>query len=247
MNIGALKEIVAAYLQVAQSSLVVNGQDLILASLNNARRKAELVHDWQCEEVTAYGTATAGVGNWKTMLDTADDSSVNMKKPTNFFINENGLLIPLLLNTRKSGVSRAKEYLYRRAGVWGSRYNGDVTELSGFSNGVQTSPGLPRVFTFGNGKYRLEPVPTSNTVTIQVDGHRWLPDYTDDTDEDFFTTEGAEYMQWAAIVELNMRTQTFIPQQEGNLAPPEKAKEQSLAALVAHDVYASEGDIDIVR
>jgi hypothetical protein len=241
MNVGTLKGVIAAYLQVDASTLVVGGVDLILVSLNNARRKAELFHDWSCSEVTAYGTATLGVGNWKSnMLLYPSGGAVTLKQPTTFYLTlDNGDLLPLVHQSKKLGVSLAKEYLDRGAGELRSRYNGDYVADSLLSNGVQTSPSSLRIFLHGNGGYTIEPRPTVNN-TVVVDGYRWLADYAGNNDTDWFTEHGSEYLQWASIVELNHRVQLFVPQQEGNIAPPVKAADEALTTLVAYDNYQLE-------
>lgn len=241
MNVGTLKGVIAAYLQVDPSTLVVNGVDLILVSLNNARKKAEQFHDWACSEVTAYGTAVLGVGSWKTgMLEQGTDAELTLKQPTTFYLTtDNGDLLPLVHQSKKLGASLAKEYLDRGAGDLRSRYNGDFMWDSRLTGGILSSPSSLRVFLHGNGGYTIEPRPTRN-YTMVVDGYKWLSDYTQDSDTDWFTEHGAEYLQWSSIVELNHRVQVFIPQQEGNIAPPNRMMDAALAALVAYDNFQLE-------
>lgn len=241
MNVGTLKGVIAAYLQVDASSLVLNGVDLILVSLNNARRKAEQYHDWACSEVTAYGTAVLGVGNWKSgMLEQGSNDPVTLKQPTTFYLTlTDGNLLPLVHQSKKLGASLAKEYLDRGAGDLRSRYNGDYSYDTRVTQGVLTSPSSLRVFMHGNGGYTIEPRPTVNH-TVVVDGYKWFDDYTADSDTDWFTENGSEYLQWACVVELNHRVQAFVPQQEGNLAPPTRAADAALAALVAYDNFQLE-------
>lgn len=46
MNIGDLKNTVSGYLETTAAAMVINGVDLCLLALNNARRSAELAHDF---------------------------------------------------------------------------------------------------------------------------------------------------------------------------------------------------------
>jgi hypothetical protein len=58
--------------------------------------------------------------------------------------------------------------------------------------------------------------------------------------EDWMCEQGADYLMWAAVVECNMYTSTFVPRQEGFNAPPEKMRDKALEALILHDDYKFE-------
>lgn len=227
---------------MSTASLVVNGVDLLLTALNNARRKAEQGHDWDCTEVTASGSAVLGVGDWKTgMTLYPSGGSISLKQPTTFYIvTTTGDLLPLVHKSKRLGASLAKEYLDRGAGELRSRYNGDYMGDSLLSSGTLTSPSSLQVYLAGNGKYTIEPRPTVN-YTVVIDGYRWLDDYDNDNDTDWFTQHGAEYLQWQGIIEVNYLTQTFVPQQEGSLPVPVKLADQALMALIAYDNFIVEG------
>ena len=53
------------------------------------------------------------------------------------------------------------------------------------------------------------------------------------TDE--WTTYGAQYLQWGAICQLNHIFKSFVFRQEGNLPPPEKLRDDGLAAFISWD------------
>lgn len=63
---------------------------------------------------------------------------------------------------------------------------------------------------------------------------------------DFFLQYGFEYMQWATIVEVNHLVQTFVPRQEGSLAPPEKLRDLAFANFMTWDSYMRESGRNIV-
>lgn len=55
-----------------------------------------------------------------------------------------------------------------------------------------------------------------------------------------WTSHGAQYLQWATVVQLNYLFKKFVPRQEGNLSPPEKLAEVGLQALIDWDDYKFE-------
>lgn len=61
-----------------------------------------------------------------------------------------------------------------------------------------------------------------------------------DTTSDIWTTKGAQYLQWQALVELNHRFKYFVSRTEGNLPPPTALAQAGLQAFVDWDVYKYE-------
>lgn len=234
MNIGELKETVAAYVQKPLAELTIGGVDLVLKALNNAKKKAERLHDWNCEEATVVGTATAGVGSWQNLPLLSGGDPIKVKQPVTFFLSTEGNLLPLFHHTKTLGAIRVKERIQRLMTDFDTRYGRDDEPtyrlVTNFNNRAPY-----QVYVHG-AQYQMYPVPTEDK-TIVIDVDRWLPDYTSDDDEDFFTEHGADYLMYAAIVEINMLTQTFVPQTEGNLAPPEKARDEAYAGLVEYDNF----------
>lgn len=58
-----------------------------------------------------------------------------------------------------------------------------------------------------------------------------------DVPEDFIVQYGANWLQWAIVCELNMNFRTFVPRTEGNLAPPEKYRDEAWHDLLLWDTY----------
>ena len=235
MTVGELKKVVAAYLQVPTSDLVQNNIDLGIVALNNARRRAELHKDWQTELYRVKTTTTLGDGNWESMTRVSDSASVTVKTPQTFWMLENEVLVPLYHHTIEHGATWARERLASRSFTTDRRYLRDdeyrltLHEMNpGYSSDYQ-------IFLRGT-EFIIEPTPSENKE-IHVDGFIWLDDYTDDADTDFFTERGEEYMQWSAVVDLNHIFQAFIPQTEGNLSPPVRARNEALEALAKYDEY----------
>lgn len=243
MNVGDLKDTIAAFLQVPVADTIQNGMDLCMLALNNAKKKAERMHDWNCEEVSAYGGCTDGLGAWGNMTIVNDDAStelIALKQVQSFYLEtEDGqTLVPLLHHTKKHGAVWAKERLEARGLDSAYRHRGD----SSVANELIATNGRNgyrhEVFVQGK-KYEIHPNPAGERV-VWVDAYRWLPAYSSDDDEDFFTEQGHDYLMYAGIVELNLLFQTFIPQAEGNLAPPEKARDTALAGLIEFDNFIVE-------
>lgn len=239
MSIGTIKNEIAAYLQVAPSDLVINGVDLILRSLNNARKNAERLRDWNCEEVTVYGTAVAGVGEWmRTMQNVEDDEIVRLKQPETFYVVEGGYDVPLYHHSKKFGAVLGKEYNRDRRVGNNARYADDEGVGLRLFQGTSRAEAMYEVFMRGP-KYELMPNPTVDKM-VKVDGHMWLPDYVNDEDTDFFVEDGYDFLMWSGVVQCNMHTRTFVFRQEGNLNPPEKARDEAFATLVEHDNFIVE-------
>jgi len=85
-------------------------------------------------------------------------------------------------------------------------------------------------------------VSATTPVTITMEVYGMLQDYTetnleDTTPTDYFVQFGARFLQWAIICELNYLFPTFVPRQEGVLAPPEAARETAWRNLLLWDTY----------
>ena len=80
----------------------------------------------------------------------------------------------------------------------------------------------------------LNPAQETSKV-LAIDAILWMTDYTSDSQTDWMTENCPEYLQYAAICELNYFTATFVPGLDGNLAPPERLKKEALETLVRWD------------
>lgn len=247
MDILKLRQLTAAYMQVPKSALYINVADeedepevvdILLQAANNAKRFAQNNFDWNFEEVLVYGDAANGVGEWATAFQASDDAEVQVKQPQTFYIQEDTVLVPLYHHTKKHGATRARERLEARNYIVDRRYLTDDDAFSSQLSLSNTYSEQYEIFLLGNG-YEIHPKP-SETKRIYMDAFLWSPDYTLDTDTDFFLEQGATYMQWATIVEVNHLFQTFIPQQEGNISPPTRARDEALTALVEYNNFIVE-------
>lgn len=73
-------------------------------------------------------------------------------------------------------------------------------------------------------------------ITAQLNIVQWLPNYTSDTDSDFITTYGPDYLQWQGLVEINNLFRRYAPQ-EGSIDEDHVKGQaaEALAKLIAWD------------
>ena len=233
MNVGDIKQVIEDYLQVGTTDTSPNGVDLTLRAVNNARKHAERLHDFNASIVTVslsvdptnggsilaatkeFGSsdlpATVDIKNIRKVR--VDVANSNVSKVIRFM--SHGEYMSTLLEKREANSSG-----------WDYRYPGSSNDDN--VSGVRT------IATIHGDLIFLQPTPDTAT-TIYIDGHAWHPDYTANGDEDFFTKHGADYLIWAGVVELNHLLKTLVPRQEGNLSPPERLKQDALKALILMD------------
>jgi len=235
MNIGTLKAIAAGYLQKAPADFVINGVDLLLNALNNARKKAELLHDFNLNRVNAQIQVDPINGvDISTAVLKGTDTPVSLKEFITFYLADPAGEIPLYHHGKKSLAVWMKERNFNARGRYLStevRYPDDQ-----YLRVLRIGP--TEVFIDGTRVY-IQPT-QAITTTLIIDGVKWMSDYTQDTDTDWMVTHGASYLQWASVCEVNYLTSTFTPNLDGNLSPPEKLREQALDMLVQWDSFQIE-------
>lgn len=235
MTVGELKSVIAGYLQKSPSFFAINSVDLLLLALNNARKNAELLHDFNSNTVVAEVTISPSVGG---LLSSAvlrgTATAVNLKEYVTFYrVTDNGD-IPLYHHGKKTVAVWTKERIRNARGRFLAsdiRYPDDASLRI-----VRDGP--EEVYLHGD---QIQVTPTIDTAfQMAIDGIAWMPEYTGDTDRDWMTTYGHEYLMWAACCELNYLTLTWTPNLDGNLGPPIRMKEQALERLVNWDAMQVE-------
>lgn len=83
---------------------------------------------------------------------------------------------------------------------------------------------------------------TATPLACRLEAIGWLPDYTASslslsTAPDYFFEHGAQYLQWAIIIELNQYFKTFVPRQEGNLGEPKAKMDAAWQDFLIWDSY----------
>ena len=243
MNIGQIKAVASAYLQTTQLEKFAAGSvDLLTVAANNAKRRAEQIHDWNCERRSLTMTV-----NPTGLLSSALDGScpVRVKQVNTFYlqttISGQVCKMPLRHSDLRRQAIMVQEYQ--------DRITEDGLDLGGRYLGDRYSSDLGNKIVevyLQNDTVYLDPEP-SYTTTLELDAYVWLDEYVNDSDEDWFTLNGAEYLQWAVILEGNKLIQTFVPQQEGSISesPLERAKEEALAALIEFDNFYVEAGREV--
>lgn len=77
---------------------------------------------------------------------------------------------------------------------------------------------------------------------VRLECFAWLQEliadnYADSSPSNFFLDYGFSWLQWYTIVETNHLFKSFTTRTEGNLAPPEKARDEAWAKLTQFDSY----------
>lgn len=93
-------------------------------------------------------------------------------------------------------------------------------------------------FAYQNGQTIFVTGGVTLPILAKLNIVRFMPDYTRVAgNSDFFTQYGAEYLQWATIIELNKYYKQFATRQEGNIDEPEVQTyaNNALGALIAWD------------
>ena len=231
MSVLDVRNQIAAYIQVPLSEFLVDGTDIGLLAMNNARKHAEKVHEWNCQVDNIYLPHNNGKGSWAVGLTEVDGLSISVKQPETFYVSTDGgeTQTETPHTTKKNEANRSFEQ--RHYGQYTSRHLADDEECL-------TSDILKSVLHGYNFAFNSK---LKSNVTVWLDCYKWLDSYTEDEQTDFFIEHGAEYLMWAAVVETNYHFGTFVPQQEGTLSPPEKARDKALFALTEFDSFQLEG------
>ena len=211
-------------------------ETLCLLALNNARKYAELKHDWRHSQVRATVSvpsegkvSLAGVTDYYDALVTYD-----MKSLTDVYYEDqtSGLLTPWPLMTNKMLAQEVRDLNDRV---------GDLDEDYRYRKDLALDTDARRTQVVVRGDYlHLDP-PSSDTVTLVVDGYRWMDTYDADGDTDFFILHGTAFMMYAAMCEVNHLIKAFVPRTEGNLPPPTRERDEQFAVLLDWDNFSVEG------
>jgi hypothetical protein len=231
MTIGQLKSVCATYVGKAVADLTVNGIDLAMLALNSARLEAEQLHDFVLSqvlvEIDVDDLAGASLGTAKLL---GTETAVGVKSIIHAGLTQDdGSITPigLLSNKTKKRQELADEaYTYYDSEL---RYPSDAT--------VRQSTSGMMLLQQGNTLYRYPLGQSGDVTTVVLEVYRWMPDYTQDSDTDFFTERAHNYMKWAAICEINHLAKHFLPREEGNLPPPYKEKQQAFEAMALWDDF----------
>lgn len=238
MTLLEIKTTAANYLDTTVADLTVNGIDLFLVAVNQVRRQAELLHNFEFSRslVTVFVDGVTG-GSLNDTLFFGTDSPAEIKAviEVGLFDNNNNFL-PVEWTTVAESLERQRNnnpfYLARS-----TRYPTDGDLLS--------PEGLPR-FTFAGDKIYRFPKCQGETFALGIEAYIFHEDWTgaqiaDELYEDSpWTTKGSQYLLWQSIIHLNHLLKEFVFRQEGNLAPPQALADAGLEAFRQWDIFKLE-------
>ncbi len=226
---------IATYFELANGTadLIVNQQDIALVALNQVRRQAELLHDFEFSRklVTVSVNGVTGGSLEDAVLYSDGTTEVDIKSVIECgLFDDEGNLCPVEWTTVSESLERQ-----RMENRWEApRYLTDDWYTSGPKGGARF------VFT-GSDVFRF-PKDTTTTFTLGLEVYSMQSEWTamTGTPADIWTTYGAQYLLWGAIVQLNHLFKHFVFRQEGNLPPPEKLRDEGLQAFIAWDSFRYE-------
>lgn len=214
-------------------------EPLILTAFNNARRKAELQHDFVYSQGVGYLTVAVPAG---ALLSSAQ-ASLSSGVPSGATVSFKSVYMVRNLYEGKWGFAKlitAKEFntmqerTIRKVGRYFD-HNDDSFIRSNYYTVYQVGP---RVF-----------LPYPDARVIELTGYIWLPEYASfDAPDDFLLERGQEYIFWETILSVNFYTGSYIPRNEGSfdLASVTSRRDEAWQALLLWDSYLVAQPTDIL-
>lgn len=197
--------------------------------------------DWSltASSATPVGTYTANNGATGAAVVTAASGSVfsGIKEVTAITrTRASGAHVPVDFTRVDIAIERERYELELSDDLWpGNRYPSDAQILMQGSTSTLIQQGRT-IFIY--------PADTTSddALDVYLYGYGMLSDYitadlSDTSPSDFFVEFGADYLQWSVICEINYLWKTFVPRTEGNLSPPEQAREKAWRDLLLWDTY----------
>lgn len=239
MTIDKLKKRIAGYHEKALADFVrLSDEDLLLTALNNARLSAEQVHDLESSYVMAdlVVDEVAGVSLDNAYLHGDTETAVKIKTiETMGRFTDDGLFYPV--EWQRMRAKRDSQLRKQELSTWGD-VDDRVPSDAEWSARHCLRQGL---YVYGNQVYlRLGGGTAGTTHIVGIEGSMWLPDYTDDTEEDAdaFIAHGSNYLMWQGICEVNYLFRKFAPREEGNVTAPTREAATALDAFLRWDTYS---------
>jgi hypothetical protein len=196
MTITNFKTVVAAYMNRSLASLTdVNGQDILLLAMNDARRDAQADHPFELlrtEDV--YLSTHAGGTSWMDSCETAPSSGVNVKMRR---IDEIWNYGPYVIDGT-TYYTRSTRIPYNYTGF----FKRELDSATRLRWNDQTNSATNQ-FAYCNGDKLF--VTASNTATYyKIVGVKWLTDLDGSEDPDLFLIYFTTWFKYATILALNV-------------------------------------------
>jgi len=251
MIIGQIKEVLAANLHKATSDYVKgsggNQVDLLLLALNNARKTAEKAYDFSICRKRGYFSYSGTAFDWRS--PTWFTGTGTARKIKTWYQRVSGSqadgayggvdrILRALTQEQVSQLHAREDYQVTPF-LPAQRYASDAIPAFGFD------PLLGQRYVILEGFNAFLSQTGSESMLLIADAFIWHPDWTTNSDTDWWTDNGTDFLIYQAMVEANRLTETFVGNVDGNLPPPVKEAQAALAALVKLDIDSVEGSIFI--
>ncbi len=247
MTLNNIQNVVAAYFDKAAADLTVGSENLFLAAANEARKDAELLHNFEFSRIVAVLTIDGNNGGKlaDAQIVGGNDLWNGIKEITALRrLRPNGTYIPLDFTRADIPIERERTELEFSDNLWPTnRYPSDADLLARGTASSMIQRGRTLYIYPG-----FTETASDTSVDVTIEGFGWLKDYiVVDPDapepEDFIVDKGSSYLKWAIICDLNTTFQKFVPRQEGNLPPPEKQRDAAFQRLLLWDSYQVDSNI----
>jgi hypothetical protein len=184
---------------------------------------------------TSTGLTDGTYSNWAYLKGTIASLEsygriYKLRTLQNAFKVESEGIRPLWIKSRKNMINRSRMQL-------------DLEEADPYIRYPDDDPAetRPIYLVYDGVKFRVMP---EQSVSVVLEGTRWMDTYVDDQDTDFLLQDAFDFMMWATVVEMNFLTQTFgRARQEGWLDPPVRMRDEAWQALVENDEYRFDGSV----
>lgn len=242
MTVTNLKKLIAHYHGKVPADLVISGgPDLLLQALNNARKEAEQMHDFENAKVFAdlvVDEVAGGSLDSAKLHGTATAVSIKTIETMGKFTDAPDSVFYPVAWVQAKTAHREQMNRANLGGVYSfdERYPDDgeweACDLS-----------RTKLVIYGRQVYLRNRGDAGTTQTIGIEGQRWLDEYVDATADnaDFFLQHGYNYLLYAGVCELNYMTKEFANREEAFLPPPVREKQAALDALIRWDTFAYVG------
>lgn len=241
MNLGQLRTVVCSNLNKTDGdpdAFNIGGVDLLNLAINNARRVAQGLHDFErfkcLVDVVIDGVAGGELDTAYLHGGDAEDDLVEI-----YTIMEVGSYDETTGEFASGTFTTYDNLKVRQRSMELSEYDPDIRYPGDWTppRGIRPNYVIlgDRIFSQPLGESGEE-----STVGLYV--VRYMGDVPsmeeDNSDfEDWFMKKGGQWLQWQTIIELNHISKDFVFRQEGNLPPPEKMAALCWDAVLKADTY----------
>ena len=174
MTLLQLRSMMAAYLQKSVPDLTINGADLSLLALNNVRRQAEMIHDFEFSR--KHVTVTVDAMSGGTLDDAIQEGSPSCDVKSVIEVgvyDDNFNLQPVEWTTVSESIERQRQI---KPG-FGPRYPTDWEATTGFYE-----TGLPRIAFVGNDIWCVPTGQRGDEFDLELEVYTFQQDWTSTSD-----------------------------------------------------------------